>query len=126
MKTKLWGLATLFLLGTLGVFGQAKTKSIEVKGNCGMCEKRIENAANAVEGVTEAQWNKKTRVLAFSLDANKANEEQVHKAVTAVGHDKKKMKATDEAYNNLPGCCQYNRTTAPPTEEVKEHEDHEK
>ncbi len=122
MKAKMLSLLALFLMGAMASFAQTESKTIEVKGNCGMCEKRIEKAANDVEGVTDAQWNKETKILAFSLDSEKANLEQVHKAVAAVGHDTKKMKATDEVYNKLPGCCQYDRTETPPMKELKDHE----
>ncbi len=124
MKTKLLSLATMFLIGAMAVFAQAKTEKIEVKGNCGMCEKRIEKAANSVEGVTNAQWNKETKMLSFSMNENQAKAMQVHKAVAKAGHDTKKMKATDEAYNKLPACCQYDRTEAKKTTGMKGHEGH--
>ncbi len=124
MKTKLLSLATMFLVGTMTVFAQAKTEKIEVKGNCGMCEKRIEKAANSVEGITDAQWNKETKILAFSLNNDKAKVAQVHKAVAKAGHDTNKVKATDEAYNQLPGCCKYDRTEAKKATEMKGHEGH--
>lgn len=38
----------MFLLVTSVVFAQAKTGKFEVKGNCGMCEDRIEKAAKSV------------------------------------------------------------------------------
>jgi copper chaperone CopZ len=124
MKAKLLSLVAIFLMGTMASFAQTELKPIEVKGNCGMCEKRIEKAANSIEGVTDAQWNKDTKMLAFSLDADKANMEQIHKAVAAAGHDTKKMKATDEVYNKLPGCCQYDRSETLPQKELKDHESH--
>jgi cation transport ATPase len=126
MKAKLLSLLAIFLMGTMASFAQTESKTIEVKGNCGMCEKRIEKAANTIEGVTDAQWNKETKMLAFSLDANKASMEQVQKAVAAAGHDTKKVKATDEVYNKLPGCCQYDRVETLPLKEMKGHEVHMK
>jgi hypothetical protein len=62
MKTKVLSLAALFMLGAVSVFAANKIEKIEVKGNCGMCEKRIEKAASAVNGVSKADWNNKTRI----------------------------------------------------------------
>ena len=124
MKTKVLSLASMFLIGTMTVFGQAKTEKIEVKGNCGMCEKRIEKATNSVDGVTNAQWDKETKVLAFTLD-NKAKAEEVHKAVAKAGHDTDKVKATDQTYNKLPECCQYDRSKTKKATETKGHEGHQ-
>ncbi len=124
MKTKMISLAALFLLGTASVFAQTKTEKIEVKGNCGMCETRIEKAANSVEGVTNAQWNKETKMLSFSMNENRADAMQVHKAVAKAGHDTKKMKATDEAYSKLPACCQYDRTETKKATGMKGDEGH--
>lgn len=124
MKTKMLSLASMFLIGTMTVFGQAKTEKIEVNGNCSMCQKRIEKAANSVEGVTTAQWNKETKMLSFSMDDKQAKTMQVHNAVATAGHDTKKVKATDEAYNKLPECCQYDRTKTEKATEMKGHEGH--
>jgi hypothetical protein len=33
----------------------------------------------------------------------------VKKAVAKVGHDTDEVKATDEEYDNLHGCCKYER-----------------
>jgi len=34
------------------------TDSYGVRGNCGICKNTIEKAANSVEGVTTANWDK--------------------------------------------------------------------
>ena len=110
MKTKVLSLVSVFLLGTSMVFAQAKTEKFEVKGNCGMCEKRIEKAAKAVEGVTAADWNQETKMLEVSFDESKTTGHKVQMAIAKVGHDTPMHKATDEVYNELPGCCKYDRT----------------
>ena len=61
MKTKILSLVTLFLLGTVAVFAGHKTEKFKVYGNCSMCEKRIEKAALAVDGVSKADWDKETK-----------------------------------------------------------------
>jgi len=110
MKTKMLSLAVMFLLGTSMVFAQAKTEKFEVKGNCGMCENRIEKAAKSVDGVSAADWNKETKMLEVSFDESKTSVHKVQMAIAKVGHDTPMHKATDEVYNALPGCCKYDRT----------------
>ncbi|MFV0531394.1 MAG: heavy-metal-associated domain-containing protein [Flavobacteriales bacterium] len=82
-----------------------KAYEFKVYGNCGMCEKRIEKAANSVEGVLSADWSKETKMM--KVEGGK--QEQVEQAITQAGHDTENFKAEDSTYNELPGCCQYDR-----------------
>ncbi len=109
MKTKVLSLMSMFLLGTSMVFAQAKTEKFEVKGNCGMCENRIEKAANSVDGVTAADWDKETKIIEVSFDESTTSANKVQMAIAKVDHDTPMHKAKDEVYNALPGCCKYNR-----------------
>ncbi|WP_299576387.1 cation transporter [uncultured Sunxiuqinia sp.] len=119
MKTKVMMLAILVMMGAGTVLAQNKSEKFKVKGNCGMCEKRIEKAAKSVEGVTLADWDKKTKMMALSFDESKTNVDKVQQAIAKVGHDTPKHKASDEVYNELPGCCQYDRN-----EKAAEKHDH--
>lgn len=112
MRTKILSLVTMFLLGTLSVFAGTRTDKVKVSGNCGMCKDRIEKAAKSVDGVSAADWNKKTKMLEVTFDDSKTDLKKVETAIAAVGHDTELAKATDEAYNDLPSCCQYDRTGA--------------
>lgn len=109
MKTKIMNLFVgLFLLGTLTLFGQeTKTEKFKVFGNCGMCETRIEKVTVEIDGVTSADWDKETKMLEISFSPEKVKLEDIHKAIAKVGHDTEKVKAEDEVYNSLPGCCKY-------------------
>lgn len=109
MKTKVLGLVTLFLLLAASVFAGNKTERFKVYGNCGTCEERIETAAKSVDGVSKAEWNKETKMMQVTLDDSKTDVHKVHMAIAKAGHDTEMHKATDEAYNNLPGCCKYDR-----------------
>lgn len=122
MKKKVLSLAGLFLIGAMSVFAQSKTEKFKVYGNCGMCENRIEKAAKSIDGVTAADWNQETKMLELTYDESKANIHKIHMAITKVGHDTDMHKAKDEVYNNLPGCCKYER----PKEESenKNHKSH--
>ena len=68
MKTKVLSLVVMFVFGTFMVFAADKTEKFKVKGNCGMCEKRIEKAALSVDGVSKADWDKETKKLAVVFD----------------------------------------------------------
>ena len=86
-----------------------KENSIEffVDGVCGMCETRIETAVQEIEGVESADWNVDSRMLLVKLSQENLQEDILHQAVAAVGHDTKKAKASDEAYDKLHACCKY-------------------
>ena len=109
MKTKVLGLITMFLMTTAVVFAQEKTEKFKVYGNCGMCEKRVEKAASAMEGVAAADWDKESKMIEIKFNTSKTNADAVKKAIVKVGHDTEEYKAKDSVYNDLPGCCKYDR-----------------
>ncbi len=111
MKTKMLNLVVLLVLSITTVVAQTEKKEkFEVAGNCGMCKDRIETAANLVEGVSSAEWNRETKLLEVSYDSSRVNTHKIHMAVAEAGHETKMHKANDVAYNNLPDCCKYERT----------------
>lgn len=83
--------------------------SVEVNGSCGMCKSRIERAAAFVAGVTKADWNKDEHILNVSFDASKTSLNDIEEAVAKAGYDTENVKAAEEDYAKLPGCCQYDR-----------------
>jgi Cu(I)/Ag(I) efflux system membrane fusion protein len=82
---------------------------LKVFGNCGMCESRIEEAANNLEGVTVADWDVDSKMLHLQYNTNTVNVDDVEKAIAAVGHDTENHRAPDDVYDDLPGCCMYDR-----------------
>ena len=110
MKTRiLWTMAILVMsISTVMAYAEKKEK-FEVAGNCGMCKTRIEKAANAVDGVNAAVWDKESKMLEVTYDSDKTDIHKVHLAVAKAGHDTKMHKASDEVYDELPGCCKYER-----------------
>ena len=74
-----------------------------------MCEKTIEKAAQSVEGVKSADWNKETKIMEVSFDQKKTDVDKIHLAITKVGYDTDKHKAATTDHMGLPGCCQYER-----------------
>lgn len=106
-------LAILMAFVGLTVQAQEKNKNakyaFEVNGNCEQCKKRIEKAAFSVNGVKSASWDENSQQLSVIINENKCSETDVKKAVAKVGHDTQGIKATDEDYQNLHHCCQYDR-----------------
>ena len=84
-----------------------KEISFGVRGNCGMCKSTIEKAANSLDGVTSATWNIDQKTIVVSYDSVNMNELSIHKAIAESGYDTEKVLGNLEAYNDLPGCCQY-------------------
>ena len=91
------------------VNNQLQTAQFQVWGNCGMCKKTIEKAANDVTGVEKAEWNVETHQFMVVLDPAKTSVDKVHQAIAAAGYDTDLVKGNNEAYNSLHGCCQYER-----------------
>lgn len=81
--------------------------SFGVRGNCGMCKNTIEKAANGVEGVASANWDVNKKKIDVSFDNTKTDLMAIHKAIAASGYDTEKVMGSEDAYKNLPGCCQY-------------------
>ena len=78
-----------------------------VRGNCGMCKKTIEKAANSVDGVASAIWDVNQKKIAVSFDDNKTGATAIHTAIAASGYDTEKVAGNEKAYDGLPGCCKY-------------------
>ncbi len=127
MKKVILSIAIIFAIGLTSCKNEAKKEtkvevtegakelamaetSFGVRGNCGMCKKTIETAANGVEGVEKAVWDKAKKKMNVSFDDTKTNEDAIQNAVAASGYDTEKVVGSEDAYKNLPGCCQYDHT----------------
>jgi periplasmic mercuric ion binding protein len=106
MKTRII-FTLLFIIIAPTLFAKAITQIIIVKGNCGSCKERIEEAAYGVKGVKKASWNKATKQLTVVFNDDKTSLQKIEVALAASGHDTDATKASDAAYKNLPGCCAY-------------------
>lgn len=112
MKNTILGVMLLFV--AFSVQAQEKKNknakyNIEVNGNCEQCQKRIQKAAYSVSGVKSAIWNIETHDLSLILNEEKTSIFDVKKAVANVGHDTDEVKSSNEVYENLHGCCKYER-----------------
>ena len=81
--------------------------SFGVRGNCGMCKTTIEKAADSVDGVASANWDVDKKKIEVSFDDTKTDAMAIHTAIATSGYDTEKVAGSEEAYKNLPGCCQY-------------------
>lgn len=92
-------------------FAQTQTETIKVSGECGTCKKKIEKAAKTA-GASYAMWNVDSKILTIKYNSTSTNKTKIEQSVANAGYDTEDLKASDEAYNNLDGCCQYERSTA--------------
>jgi hypothetical protein len=113
MKTlKIFSTAILVLLFAQLSFAQKiATETLNVSGECGMCKKKIEKAAKDA-GATYAVWSTQTKVLTVRYNSLSTNLAKIQQKIAGVGYDTPDYKATDEAYNKLDKCCQYDRDAA--------------
>ncbi|OAZ04213.1 DUF3347 domain-containing protein [Flavobacterium succinicans] len=95
----------------------AKTETVKIYGNCGMCETKIEKVGN-IKKIANVDWNQETQMATLTYDATKTNQDEILKRIALVGYDSDKFLAPDEVYNNLHGCCQYDRVAKVPVKEA--------
>ena len=101
----------LFLfLALISLTSFAGNKAIEttiwVDGVCGMCKDRIELAVD-VKGVKFAEYDVDSKELKIVFNEKKITLKEIHELIAKAGHDTKEVKASDEAYANIHGCCKY-------------------
>ena len=104
---------------SIGQIKNEKTVSEKILGNCGMCKKTIEKAGS-VKDIASVNWDKETKTASISYDEVKTNKDEILKRIALSGYDSESFLAPDETYNNLPGCCQYNRENKTATIEKSE------
>ncbi|MGV8879099.1 MAG: DUF3347 domain-containing protein [Sphingobacteriaceae bacterium] len=86
-----------------------KTVSLIIFGNCNICKKTIEKAGNVKKAVN-VEWNKDTKMATLTYDAEKTNQAEILKRIALAGYDSEDFLAPDNAYAQLPACCQYERS----------------
>lgn len=113
-------MVSIMALSMTSVFGQkiknATTETVKIYGNCGMCEKTIENAGSS-KNTASVDWDKDTKMATLTFDAKKTSKDEILKKIALAGYDSDSFLAPDDLYNNLHGCCQYDREAKIPVEE---------
>jgi periplasmic mercuric ion binding protein len=113
MKTLSLFAAIVFSIFSINISNAqtAKTETIKVWGNCGMCKTTIEKAAKKA-GAKTADWNEESKELKVSYAANKTSSAKIQQAIAKSGYDTQDFTAVKSAYDNLHGCCKYDRKEA--------------
>ncbi|MCX6316779.1 MAG: hypothetical protein NTW29_05785 [Bacteroidetes bacterium] len=109
---KLYMLAAASTFVVMGASAQTKSETFKVNGNCGMCKSNIEKAAKQA-GASDAKWDKETHMLTVKFNSGSSDMAKIQHQIAAAGYDNAGAKATNEAYNKLPACCQYDREASP-------------
>lgn len=97
----------------------AVTETVTVYGNCGMCKKNIEKAGTIQKEATVI-WDEATKVARITYDSKKTNQAAILKRIALAGYDNEQFLAPDNVYENLHGCCQYDREAKTPALQVEE------
>ena len=117
----------LFIFLATGFIATAQKKAeiaFQVSGVCGMCEDRIERALD-VPGIITADWDVESKKLTIAYKTKKISEKAIHQLVADAGHDTDQIKATDEEYANLHGCCKYRDGASCSGDGDQNHEEHD-
>lgn len=110
MKTTIL-LAAGILLSSITATAQidnARTETVKIYGDCGMCETTIEKAGNKKKHY-KTDWDADTKMAIITYDSKKTDLDAVLKGIALSGYDNLKYLAPDDAYDKLPDCCKYKR-----------------
>lgn len=98
----------LILLAACSGEKHSKQVSFKVYGNCGMCEETIEGSLET-KGIYEADWDKDSKMISIRFDSLAHSVADLHLFIATSGYDTELERAPDEIYEELHGCCQYER-----------------
>ncbi len=106
----------------------AKTETVKIYGNCGMCKTTIETAGNSKK-ISKVSWDKETKMATLTYNPNKTSQDAILKKIALAGYDSDKFLAPDDVYAKLPDCCHYDRakkemSKMEKTEKTEMKEDH--
>src|SRR5690606_15922850 len=89
----------LMTLGTM-VWAQEKTQTLKVKGNCGMCKERIENAVKELP-TAQGIYDLESNTLTVTFNSASTSLDAIAKNIAKVGHDNELYSAEKSVYENL-------------------------
>ena len=103
-------LSTLtFSLGCNAQVKNSKTATVRIDGDCGMCEKTIEKAGS-MKSEADVDWDTDAKTARVTYDTTRTDMDAILQRVAQAGYDNERYLAPKEAYDKLPGCCQYYRS----------------
>ena len=110
MKITIASLLCCFVL-SIAAFAKAETKTetFKVYGNCNMCKANIEGALKKKDGIISKKWDVEKKELTVTYDPTKISIKEIGQKIADAGYDNQYATATDEKYNTLMKCCQYDR-----------------
>lgn len=85
---------------------KVKTVTFLTSAICGECKERIEKALNYTKGIVFAELNEETKEVTVKYKTKLMTEDKVKAVVTNLGYDAAETKRNEEAFNELPKCCQ--------------------
>ena len=100
--------ALLFTATAQAQIKNAKTSTLKVYGNCGMCKTTIEKAGSKKK-LYKTDWNEETKMATITYDSKKSSADEVMKSIALSGYDNVHYLAPDNVYSKLHGCCKYDR-----------------
>lgn len=99
----------LSFIGCNAQIKNAKTESVKIFGNCGMCQTTIQKAGNLTK-VAKVDWNKDSKMATITYDSVQTSQDEILKRIALSGYDNEKYLAPNDVYVKLPECCQYERS----------------
>ncbi len=101
----LFSICALFYYSCSNTNNQNKQAEFYVRGNCGMCEERIETTLKNVDGIVLADWDVETKNLAVTYDSLKLTDLKIQEIVANTGHESKNFQSPQAVHDALPECC---------------------
>lgn len=114
MNLTIKSLVAILMLSTTACSAQKiknqQKETVKVYGNCGMCKSTIEEAGSKKKEA-KVEWNEDTKMATLYYDSLKTTKSEILKRIALSGYDNELFLAPGDVYNNLHGCCQYERTS---------------
>jgi copper chaperone CopZ len=95
----------LLLVGCLKTDGLETTSIKATSMVCGSCQKNVEKALYAVEGVKSVNVDLKAKMVEVKFVPAQTNLQTLERAVTDAGYDANDKKRDAAAYDKLDACC---------------------
>jgi hypothetical protein len=118
-------LLLLYLVLASGIATHRKRRKLHFKSAVYAECVKIESSEHLdVPGIIMADWDVESKDLTIAYKTKKISGEGIHQLVADAGHDTDQIKATDEVYANIHGCCKY-RDGASCSGDNQNHEEHD-